>query len=129
MEQMRAKVGEYNRLQRDAFASKPVCERILFISHCINRAKRDAVKEFAEGLGYRVFVVGGGSIVRKKIASEKPSAVVGIACFDELKSAAESIDVPYQVVLLDTDGCENTDFNLEAAKAVLRTGSQSPSPG
>ncbi len=112
-------VDEYNRGQLASFMKQPVSERILFVAHCIKRQKRDEVKEFAENLGYRVFVVGGGSIVKKKILAEKPSAVVGIACFDEIKQATEQLKIPFQVVLLDTDGCEDTDFDLETAKAVL----------
>lgn len=112
-------VETMNRAQRAAFLSHPVSDRILFVSHCIRRDKRDAVKAHAEELGYRVYIVGGGSIVRKRIVSEKPGAVVGIACFDELRMATDNIDIPYQIVLLDRDGCEDTDFDMDAARRVL----------
>jgi hypothetical protein len=112
-------VERINREQLPRFLQQPVESRVLFIAHCINKPKRAALKEYAESLGYKVYIVGGGSIVKKRIESLRPAAVVGIACFDELRMAADFVKIPYQVLPLETDGCENTDFNLEAAKQLL----------
>jgi hypothetical protein len=119
MTEKKKEVEALNSVQREAFLAKPISDRVLFLSHCINKPKRAAIKEYAEDLGYKVYIVGGGSIVKKRIVAEKPGAVVGIACFDEIQMASEKLAIPYQVVLLDRDGCENTDFDMETAREVL----------
>ena len=108
-----------NEKQKERFLSVPYGERILFMSHCIRADLREEIRTFAENLGYKVHVVGGGSIVLKMIAKEKPGAVVGIACPPEIQMAVEKIDQPLQIVLLDTDGCKDTLVDVEEAKRVL----------
>lgn len=108
-----------NNMEKQRFESVPFNERILFLSHCIRAPLKKEIQNFAENLGYRVHVVGGGSIVHKIIKRENPKAVVGIACHPELEMAVDKLKMPLQVVLLDTDGCKDTTFNMDRAKEVL----------
>ena len=108
-----------NQGRLDKFKSVPYAKRTLFLSHCIRKDLKAEIKEYAEKLGYAVHVVGGGSIVHKIISRENPQAVVGVACHLELEMAVDRLDIPLQVVELETDGCKNTLVNVEAAKQVL----------
>lgn len=111
-----------NRDSLERFQVVPFDRRILFLSHCIKLEQKTEIREFAEKLGYKIFDVGGGSIVHKIIEREKPDAVVGIACFPELEMAVGKIDstiLPYQIVELETDGCKETTVSVEESKRVL----------
>jgi hypothetical protein len=108
-----------NDRERERFVKVPYKNRMLFLSHCIRAELRDELHRFAEGLGYKVHVVGGGSIVHKIIMEEKPEAVLGIACEPELTMAVEKLELPLHVVLLDIDGCKDTTVNVEEAKRVI----------
>jgi hypothetical protein len=119
IEEARKTVEALNECERAAFVKTSFSERTVFISHCIQQPLRDDLIQFAENLGYKVHVVGGGSIVLKTIAKEEPAAVVGIACFPELEMAIKEIKIPFQAILLDTDGCKDTGVNLQRAKQIL----------
>jgi hypothetical protein len=93
--------------------------------HCVNcsaECKVSAIKAKAEGLGYRLFVCPGGSMIAKIILSYRPKAVLGIACIKEILMAAEDLEqvrVPYQSVELLKNGCVNTDVDLQHVFKVL----------
>jgi hypothetical protein len=119
LDEAKKTVDQLNEREREAFVKTNYGQRMLFISHCIQQPLRDELVHFAEQLGYRVNIVGGGSIVLKTIARAEPAAVVGIACYPELEMAIKEITIPFQAVLLDTDGCKDTEVNLEQAKRIL----------
>jgi hypothetical protein len=77
------------------------------------------IQQRAESLGYRVFVVPGGSMVLKIIENLKPRAVLGVGCIKELVMAAEEIRVPAQGIPLLRDGCVNTDVSLREVLSAL----------
>jgi len=127
-----------NSINRDVFAEIPAKEKILFLPQCLRngncKAKmgkygyecRDCcsckafrIKTYAEGLGYRVFIVPGGSMVLKIIEEFKPKAVAGIACLKELVLAMENIKLPCQGIELFRDGCRETDVSLDEVHSVL----------
>ena len=119
-EKLKKKVDRINKRHRKAFEKVPVAERLLFISHCITKEQRDKIEEIAKQRGYRYYVVGGGSIVLKKIEQDKPGAVLGIACLRELELAIKEIKkIPLQAVLLKTDGCKDTTVDLDYVDEVL----------
>ncbi len=112
-------VCEINEKEAGRFNSIPFNERFLFLSHCIRADLKAEIEEYARGLGYAVHTVGGGSIVYKIIVRDQPRAVVGIACRAELEMAIEKLDIPLNIIPLESDGCKDTTFNMEQAKAVL----------
>lgn len=132
-----------NHLNKDGFIKIPYSERSLFLPQCLRNAdkctaKMDGVgyickhcgacsisniKQFAEELGYEVYVVPGGSMVLKIIANTKPKAVVGVACDFELGEAFEklaSLNIWYQGVPLLKDGCKNTAVDVEKLLGILK---------
>ena len=100
---------------------KPNCKATLDENgyHCVGcsaECKVSVIKTKAEGLGYRVFVCPGGSMIAKIILKYRPKAVLGIACIKEIVMAAEELEqmrIPYQAVELLKDGCVSTDVDLE----------------
>ncbi|MDD3084234.1 MAG: DUF116 domain-containing protein, partial [Candidatus ainarchaeum sp.] len=76
----------------------------------------DKAIKIAEKLGYKkIFVVPGGSMVKKLIAKYNPKATIGVCCFDEAILAFDMLKgtgiIP-QVVLLLKAGCKDTIINL-----------------
>lgn len=132
-----------NRINRRSFARAPFEERALFLSHCL-RSSADCeagmgdegylcgncgccdighIKEEADGLGYKTFVVPGGSMVFKIIKKHQPRAVAGVACYYELEEAFEKltiVNIPYQGIPLLKDGCKDTEVDVQRVLDVLR---------
>lgn len=124
-----------NMMDRDAFKNTPKEERILFIPHCLRDPEKcegrygdhgleckkcgacmiPEIEEKAHELGYgKTYIVPGGSLVYKIIKEKEPSAVIGVACYEELDQAikkASDESIPSQGVLLTKSGCVNTDTN------------------
>lgn len=86
---------------------------------CCN-CKASQIKKEAESLGYRVFIVPGGSMVKKIIKKTRPHAVAGVACMNELAMALDEFRIPTQSIELSRDGCVDTDIELEKVFTVLR---------
>jgi len=76
----------------------------------------------AKEKGYDVYVVPGGSCIPKILSSGNYSAVVGVACGEELKLGHEAIlkyGIAAQAVPLLRNGCAGTWFDLEHLRKVL----------
>ena len=132
-----------NKLNLKKFSEVPHKDRAVFMPQCLRSSEHckadfgkdgytcnhcghcDAspiVKE-AEKLGYRVYIVPGGSMVFKIWARETPKAVLGIACYFELGEALEKmghLNIPALGVPLDRDGCKDTKANVDEAIRMLR---------
>jgi len=125
-----------NHLNAKAFAAVPPTERFLFISHCLRKTpgcqaemteegyvcKRcgacdiDRIVGEAERLGYRIFIVPGGSMVHKICEKYHPKAAFGVACHYELEEAISKLartGVATRAVPLSKTGCVNTKVDVE----------------
>ena len=129
-----------NDMNRDSFSKTDSAKKAVFIPQCLrkpgckaelnedgykciecnkNKCKVYKIKKMSEPLGYRFFIVPGGSMVEKLIVKYKPEAVLGVGCINELVMAMEGIPIPTQGVELTKDGCVATDVNLKEVKKVL----------
>lgn len=125
-----------NRLYERDFASTPVDRRILVLPQCLRSEKCPAkirsdvgilcvkcgacviarIKEFAENLGYKVFVVPGSTFVKRIVSMYKPLAALGVACHRDLNAVMSSLSrkgIITQGVRLSKDGCINTRVEVE----------------
>lgn len=132
-----------NELYKKGFKKIPFNERVLFIPQCLRDSKKckaeltdsgyicndcspckaHRIKEIGEKLGYKVFIVPGGTMVVNIIKKEKPKAIMGIACYRELLDgviALKKINIPGMGVLLSKTGCKDTDVSLEKVKGILK---------
>ncbi len=125
-----------NSVFEPEFKKIPYSERVLFLPHCARNSEKckaisddegfhcahcgaceiDKAEQFAQNLGYKkVFIVPGGSMVKKILLQYEPKASVGVCCFDEALLAFELLKntkiVP-QVALLLRDGCKDTMINM-----------------
>ncbi|HPR41132.1 MAG TPA: DUF116 domain-containing protein [Candidatus Methanofastidiosa archaeon] len=120
-----------NHANREHFIKVPVSKRIVVLPQCLrsincpaNLSAKDGIrcldcgrcmiKEFrkrAEELGYKVFVVPGGTFVKRIIKKERPEAVIGVGCFPDLVEGmkiSKRAGIASQGVLLETSGCIET---------------------
>lgn len=84
----------------------------------------DEVFELAERHEYKgVYIVPGGSMVRKIMKEYEPEAVIGVGCYPELVEAMEFssvYNIPPQGVSLTKAGCKDTEMNKEELFKVIR---------
>jgi len=125
-----------NSVFEPEFKKIPFKERALFLPHCTRKLPGckaafdedgyhckhcgacglDKATKMAEDLGYmNIFIVPGGSLVKKIMLKYKPKAAIGVCCFNEALLSFENVKstriIP-QVVLLLRDGCKDTLINL-----------------
>ncbi|MGB3908787.1 MAG: DUF116 domain-containing protein [Methanomethylovorans sp.] len=69
----------------------------------------------ADEYGFRVFVIPGGSFVKKILRLYKPQSCIGVACYPELSESMQGAAayMPVQGVCLLKDGCFNTEADVE----------------
>lgn len=128
-----------NSLNEDVFRETTPEEKMVFIPQCLrnsrkckakltglgykcvgcSKCKARRIKEKGENLGYRVFIVPGGSAVFNIIKMFKPKAVFGVSCLKELIMAFEELGVPTRSVELTRDGCVDTDVNIQDVFKIL----------
>ncbi len=84
---------------------------------CIGCGKCDYthIKKACEKYGYKLYIIPGGSFVKKIMKTDKPKIAFGIACFNELNESMHDLSpfVPVQGVPLSRDGCFNTAVNVD----------------
>lgn len=76
----------------------------------------------AKAKGYDVFVLPGGSGIRKALASNPYDGIVGVACTEEIKLGfhlLEGSSLKVQGVPLIKNGCSGTMFSMETLSATL----------
>ncbi|AMK15327.1 DUF116 domain-containing protein [Methanobrevibacter olleyae] len=121
-----------NKVNKHRFEMIPPEEKIIVLPHCLRSAHCEAslketgikctycgkcaigiIKEKAEPMGYRVFIVPGSSFVKKIVQQNRFKAVVGVACHVDLNQTMMVLeDFAPQGVLLSTSGCFETKVDI-----------------
>ena len=121
-----------NKVNKSQFDKIPPEEKIIVLPHCLRSAHCEAslketgikctycgkcaigiIKEKAESMGYRVFIVPGSSFVKKIIQQNKFKSVVGVACHVDLNQTMMALsDFAPQGVLLSSSGCFETKVDV-----------------
>ena len=121
-----------NKVNKAKFEKIPPEDKIIVLPHCLRSAQCEAslketgvqctycgkcaigvIKEKAEPMGYRVFIVPGSSFVKKIIQQNKFKSVVGVACHVDLNQTMMALsDFAPQGVLLSTSGCFETKVDI-----------------
>ena len=130
-----------NHLYNTKFLKTPFDQRALFLPQCLRHPECPAtlneegiqcklcgkccikeIKECAEGLGYRVFIAPGSTIVYRMVKKYKPWAVLGVGCRMEIREGTEKLaawGIPVFGFKLLDDGCVNTHLNINKLKEKL----------
>lgn len=132
-----------NNVHKEKFNRVPYSNRVLFLPQCL-RSKNCSAKlskfgyecakcgncevkkiiDYAKEIGYKkVFIVSGGSMVKKILSLERPKACLGIACDKELILGGficEKFNIILQGVQLLRDGCTETAVDLEVLFGTLQ---------
>ncbi|MFH0833004.1 MAG: DUF116 domain-containing protein [Candidatus Aenigmatarchaeota archaeon] len=91
-------------------------------AHCSKDCLINRATKIAEEKNYDVYVLPGGSCVRKILSKRRYEGIVGIACCDEIKMAnnyLSEIGIPYQGMPLLRNGCANTKFSIADLGMIL----------
>lgn len=127
-----------NKVNKAKFEKIPPEDKIIVLPHCLRSAHCEAslketgvqctycgkcaigiIKEKAEPMGYRVFIVPGSSFVKKIVQQNRFKSVVGVACHVDLNQTMMALSDFYpQGVLLSNSGCFQTKVDI---KKVLET--------
>jgi len=91
-------------------------------NHCskdclVNRATKLAKKE-----SYEVYILPGGSCIRKIFKKYPYDGIVGVACTEEIMLATrilEQFRISVQNIPLTKNGCSETQFNLETLEDII----------
>ncbi|HOG74376.1 MAG TPA: DUF116 domain-containing protein [Methanofastidiosum sp.] len=78
--------------------------------------------DFCDGMDLQVFIIPGGSFVKKIIKLTKPKAIIGVGCHIELREGSLVLDylkVPGRGISLEKDGCIETKVDYEKIKKAL----------
>ncbi len=124
-----------NYINNKEFSKIPYQERTIFMPQCVRSTECPAkltpegikcvrcgrcgvgeAKRFAEGLGYRFFVVPGSSFIKRIIKKYKPRAIVGVGCHMEIKEGLDLCHryaIPARGVPLTSAGCVATTLDWE----------------
>jgi hypothetical protein len=136
-------IGLKNKLNWKTFSRVDFDQRAVFLPQCLrNSLKCQAdltdvgyickkcgscclpqILEEAERLGYKAYIVPGGSMVHNIVESIRPMACVGVGCYQELEEAIAKLGrggIPTQAVPLLKDGCKDTEVEVERVIKTLR---------
>lgn len=134
-----------NSLYANKFANIDVKDRILVVPQCLRHLKCPArldpnlgitckecgmcvindLKQESERLGYRFYVVPGGTFVERIVKAVKPKAAFGVACHRDLNMAMNGLSnwkCIVQGLPLIKDGCVQTEVDLEELFRRMRLG-------
>ena len=121
-----------NKVNKSRFDQIAPEDKIIVLPHCLRSAKCEAslketgikctycgkcaigiIKEKAEPMGYKVFIVPGSSFVKKIVQQNRFKGVVGVACHVDLNQTMMALSNFYpQGVLLSTSGCFETKVDV-----------------
>lgn len=92
-------------------------------AHCSSDCNAHLATRIAEEEQYDVYILPGGSGVRKILQKARYDGIVGVACTDELQlgmKILEQYNTPYQAIPLTKNGCSQTQFNIETLQWYLK---------
>ena len=124
-----------NYINNRKFSRVPYEERFIFMPQCVRstecpakltpegikciycgRCRVGEAKKYAEGLGYRLFIVPGSSFIKRMIKKYHPRAIVGVGCHMEIKEGLDlchRYGIPARGVPLLKSGCVATELDWE----------------
>ncbi|KYC48825.1 MAG: hypothetical protein AMQ74_01568 [Candidatus Methanofastidiosum methylothiophilum] len=131
-----------NFVNYKALSKIPFNERILLLPQCLRKIDCPATLNSLKGFecincgkcgvgdlisfcnqnNISVFIIPGGSFVKKIIKLTRPKAIIGVGCHIELREGSLVLDylkIPGRGISLDKDGCIETKVNYEKIKKAL----------
>lgn len=124
-----------NYINEKEFLKTPCEKRFIFMPQCVRSTECPAkltpegiicvncgrcsigeAKKYAEGMGYRFFIVPGSSFIKRIIKKYRPGAIVGVGCHMEIKEGLDlchSHAIPAKGVPLSKAGCVATTLDWE----------------
>lgn len=136
-----------NYINEKEFLKTPCERRFIFMPQCVRSTECPAkltpegikcvncgrcgigeAKKYAEGMGYRFFIVPGSSFIKRIIKKYRPGAIVGVGCHMEIKEGLDlchSHAIPAKGVPLSKAGCVATTLDWEVFYEAITEGGSS----
>ncbi len=133
-----------NYINRQEFLKTPYEQRFIFMPQCVRSTECPAkltpegikcvncgrcgvgeAKGYAEGMGYRFFIVPGSSFIKRIIKKYRPQAIVGVGCSMEIKEGLDLCHrhaIPALGVPLSRAGCVATTLDWEQFYEAINNG-------
>jgi hypothetical protein len=93
-----------------------------FCAHCSRDCPVNKATTYAKKKNYDVYVVPGGSCIKKILSKKRYEGVVGVACCEEAKLGLDLLSA-YKIkgiaIPLIKNGCANTKFDMNMLKRSL----------
>ena len=122
-----------NDLNKEQYKKIPADKTLIFLPHCLRHKDCPAtlqkeglnctecglcsigvIKNKAEPMGYKLYIVPGSSFVKKIVMENKFQSVLGVACHEDLNQMMMLLSDFYpQGVLLEKTGCFETKVNVK----------------
>jgi len=132
-----------NRLNLKLFSKTEFNERALFLPQCMRNSEKciaeltdfgykcqrcgacsiSKILDVADELGYKSYIVPGGSMVFNVVKETNPLAAVGVGCFYEVEEAIARlamVGIPTQGIPLSTSGCKDTTVDVQRVLKILK---------
>ncbi|MBN2095153.1 MAG: DUF116 domain-containing protein [Candidatus Aenigmarchaeota archaeon] len=93
-----------------------------FCNNCSKDCFANRATKAANDKGYQVYILPGGSCIKKLMKKVQCEAIIGIACGEELKlgkAALKDKRIPTLGLPLTKNGCANTEFNVANLKKMM----------
>jgi len=91
-------------------------------NHCSKDCLVHKATELAKKKKYKTYILPGGSCVRKIFQKHPYTAIIGVACPEEIKLSInflEKLNIPFQSIPLTKNGCSETHFDMETLEAII----------
>lgn len=131
-----------NFINYKALSIIPFEDRVLLLPQCLRKRDCPAILDSMKGFqckncggcgvgdlisfcserNIKVFIIPGGSFVKKVIKLTRPKAIIGVGCHIELREASLVLDylgIPGRGINLEKDGCVETKVNYEKIKKAV----------
>jgi len=93
-----------------------------FCRSCSKDCYANIATKAAKEKGYQVFILPGGSCIKKLMQNVDCEAIFGIACGEEIKLGKTFLNgkgIPVIGLPLTKNGCSNTEFNIANLKKLM----------
>ncbi|MDZ7260930.1 MAG: DUF116 domain-containing protein [candidate division KSB1 bacterium] len=97
---------------------------LILIPHCLQHSIREKILELAKKYQCIIFTASGGTIARKIVREQSPSAIIGIACERDLITGIQDIISRIPVIGIPNQRpegpCKNTIVNFKDVEAAVQ---------
>ncbi len=117
-------INVHNALIRAGRPKSFESDRVLvLLPRCLTRDFMRQARAISKEFGCKAMVADGGTVARKHIIENKPSAIVALACERDLVAGLQFTGLKYETLALSnkrpSGPCKNTEFDVDKFREML----------